>query len=212
MKSTEELVASALERFRKRCTGELVGPMVLCDQPYDSDWEKEFQWQLQKNLPDWFTLRNQVPFGPYRADFAYTDSRDGRIWIVEFDGKTFHNEARDEKRDANIMRYHPEVQAIVRVDASTGHYEYIDTRGILSRLLPECFDMRLSPNNRWSFDGAGTFNAMVFDCDNHDWKDWSNEEGELSEDAPMRNLKISIVSRHGYDPYDAISMREDYEG
>lgn len=210
MKSARELVEEAMERFRKRCTGELVAGQVLCDQPYDSDWEREFQWQLQKNLPDWFTLRNQVPFGPYRADFVFTDIRDKRMWIVEFDGKTFHNADRDEKRDANIMRYHPEVQAIVRVDASTGHYEYIETRGILSKLIPECFDMKLSNFHQWRHDD-GVFSARIFDFENHQMDSWTNEDGDLREGAPMRDLKISIVSRHGYYPFEITDMKGDDE-
>lgn len=211
MKSAQELVEDAMERFRKRCTGELVLGQVLCDQPYDSHWEEEFQWQLQKNLPDWFTLRNQVPLGPYRADFVFTDIRDNRMWVVEFDGKTFHDEERDEKRDRNIMKYHSEVQAIVRVDASTGHYEYIETRGILSKLIPECFDMKLSNFQQWSHDD-GVFTARIFDFENHHMDSWTNEDGNLRRDAPMRDLKISIISREWYNPGAVIYMKGDDEG
>lgn len=208
MKSTKELIEQALERFEKLCTGELVGPKVICDQSYDSHWEQDFQWQLQKNLPDWFTLRNQVPFGPYRADFVFTDIRDNRQWIVEFDGKAYHDLERDGKRDSNIMRFHPEVQAIVRVDASTGHYEYIDARGVLSRIIPECFNMRLGFHHDWSHQD-GVFTARAFDCDNHDWDDWTID-GELREDAPHRELRISIISRGSYETYGFNPREEDH--
>ena len=209
MIAAKELVERAMERFRKRCTGELIGPQVACDQPYDSPWEQDFQWQLQKNLPDWFKLTNQEPFGPYRADFCFTDVRDNRQWIVEFDGREFHNEVRDEARDANILKFHANVQAIVRVDANTGHHEYIETRGILSRLLPECFDMRLSIFHPWRYETRGVFTSQVFD-DRHDYDSWSTD-GELDSDAPMRHLRISIRSRSEIRPFDVIEPEDDEE-
>lgn len=210
MTETQQAIIRSMERYEKRVRGEIVPPRVECDQPYDSPWEQDFQWQLQKNLPDWFTLRNQVPFGSYRADFVFTDIRDNRMWIVEFDGKAFHEAERDLKRDTNIMKYHRDVQAIVRVDASTGHYEFIETRGILSKLIPECFDRKLSNFHQWIYDD-GTFTARIFDFENHDMDSWTNDEGNLRRDAPMRDLKISIISRERYNPGAVIYMKGDDE-
>jgi hypothetical protein len=160
--------------------------------PYDSPWEKDFEWVLAKHIPDFITLRNQVPIGSFRADYAFECSRTGRIWVVEFDGKTFHDKERDNTRDEIIFRLNPRIESIVRVDANTGHLEPLETQSVLSVLLPECFNIHYTPRHEWAEDD-GVFTARIFD-QRHDEDGWITEDGHKP-GSPMINLRIQIKRR-----------------
>jgi hypothetical protein len=181
-----------VQRFAKLLSGEIVPGRNECVMPYDSPWEKDFEWVLAKHIPDFMTLRNQVPFGVFRVDYAFECSQTGRIWVVEFDGKAFHDDKRDERRDEIIFRENPSVEAIVRVDANTGHLEPLETQSMLSSLLPECFSMHYAPRHEWT-ERDGVFGTRIFD-QRHDEESWWGEEGVMP-GAPMINLKIQIKHR-----------------
>jgi hypothetical protein len=179
-------------RFEKLLSGEIVPGRNECFMPYDSPWEQDFQWVLAKHIPDFVTLRNQVPFGRYRVDYAFECSRTGRIWVVEFDGKTFHDKDRDNLRDEAIFTENPRIESIVRVDANTGHLEPLETQSMLSMLLPECFSRHYTPRHEWT-EIDGIFRTRIFD-QRHDEDGWITEEGHKP-GSPMIHMKIQIKRR-----------------
>lgn len=187
-KSANQCAALFFERFVKLLAGEIIPGRNECREPYDSQWEQEFEWVLAKHIPDFFTLRNQVPFDSFRADFAFECSRSGRVWIIEFDGKAFHDEERDRVRDEIIFRKHPNVQAIVRVDAKTGHFEDLETQAVLSQMLPECFARQYKPRFKWVRD-KDTFISLLYENihDEDSFRDF--------EEAPVSLLKIQMKRR-----------------
>jgi hypothetical protein len=181
-----------IDRFTKLLSGEIIPGRNECSMPYDSEWERDFEWVLSKHLADFITLRNQVSFGAFRADYAFECSKTERIWIVEFDGKSFHDTEKDEIRDQIIFRKNPKVQSIARVDASTGHFEHMETRAMLAQLMPECFEVVYSPQYDWHRSGD-VYTAKVFD-QRYDEGNWL-VDGELSENAPHLTLKIQFKNR-----------------
>lgn len=190
--NAQELVQRFGERFHKVLSGEIIPGRNECCQPYDSEWEKDFEWVLAKHIPDFVTLRNQVPFGPFRADFAFECFKTGRVWVIEFDGKTFHDAERDQSRDELIFRRNPQVQAILRIDALTGRLEPDETRAVLSQILPECFRVHYPLRYEWHRYGD-LWEATVFDL-RHDQDGWWGECGLLP-NAPMVTLKIQCKRR-----------------
>jgi hypothetical protein len=187
--TTKELANSFLDRFIKLLSGDIIPGRNECFEPYDSEWERDFEWVLSKHLPDFVTLKNQVRFGPFRADYAFECSKTGRVWVVEFDGKTFHDAKRDASRDDLIFNHNPQVERIVRIDALTGRLEPLETQAMLSQLLPECFSVNYDLRYEWNCVG-GTYISRVFDS-RHDQDEWLGEDGILP-NAPMISLKIQI--------------------
>lgn len=74
--------------------------------PYGSPLEDSFAYHLEKYVGDNVQIDSQVPSeticGLFIMDFVAHSPRIGRIGI-ECDGKEFHNESRDEWRDAMIL-------------------------------------------------------------------------------------------------------------
>jgi len=58
----------------------------------------------------------QVPLGPYLADFTLA-APDGRVLVVEADGRDYHDAARDAVRDAALVAHHG-VAAVLRFSGS----------------------------------------------------------------------------------------------
>lgn len=174
----------------------------LCTPPYDSEWERDFQWCLEKHIPDWFTLRNQVQLGRYRVDYVFTDTRDGRMWVIEYDGRQFHNRRQDRERDAVIFRQFPLVQAIARVDASTGRHWKDETRCALAKHLPECFNWGCDwiaeqwqrERDRFEDWGISYLLTQVRFDEREDIDCWM-DEGQLMKGAPLVPLEILIQKR-----------------
>lgn len=75
------------------------------EPPYDSPIEDSFAYQLDKYLPPSAVLDRQLEVttqcATYRLDFICSSG--GRIVGFECDGEGYHDEARDEWRDALIM-------------------------------------------------------------------------------------------------------------
>lgn len=174
-------------------TGEITPPHVECNEGYDSSWEEDFEWVLSKYLPDNFTLKNQMPLCEcYRGDFAIVCNATGRVWVIEFDGKKYHDRRRDSSRDERILRMHDEVVSITRVDATTGHCYIDETREKLSELLPECFH-RVPPcphPPKWEIY-EDEFTAAVFD-ERYDGDQWyDGEKEEWMPGTPWVQLRIT---------------------
>lgn len=180
------------ERYKKLLSGEIIPGSNNCSEPFDSHWEKDFEWVLAKQIPDFINLRNQVWFGRFRVDFAFQCSQSGKVWIVEFDGKAYHDAAKDRERDRVIFHENPQVQAIVRVDAKTGYLEPDETRAMLAQLLPECFATPCTPMHKWTESG-GVYTARIFDSREDEdcwWDDGAHLPG-----APMIDMKIVKKTR-----------------
>ena len=202
-----KLIQDFLERFKSISNGEIKPPVDDCSDKFDSPWEEDFKWVLLKNLPDNFTLNNQKSFcGRYRVDYTITCNASGRVWVFEFDGRQYHEYYRDLQRDNEILAKHPEIQSITRVDAVTFKSEYDKTRGMLSKLTPECFKVDLSAIS----GGSYIFNGEVYLYED-EWISqddilssvvpndsagycldsmWDNDCMGYSPDTPMRKLQI----------------------
>ena len=169
----------------------------LCVNPYDSEWEKDFEWVLFKNLARGMTLKNQVPLaGRFRADFVIEDNHTGEKYVFEFDGKAYHDAGRDEWRDSLIFEKEPSVVSILRVDAKTGHSYHESTRAFIAKTIPKCFDYYPSDPHQLNWEKRGCiYTASVFDerADGDVW--WDSEMGRYRDGAPIAHLKITYKTR-----------------
>ena len=196
MKTISNIVDDCLETAFSEFTGEISPAMVDCSNGYDSEWEREFQWTLEKHLPPGFILRNQISLcNRYRADFGFIEESTGKTWIVEFDGKSFHDEWNDKRRDLHIFKEHPEVMAIVRVDASTGINYPHETTAILCRLIPKCFAVSDRIKGKEWVNRGDCYTLDVF-SETENLEDWIDYHGNLLEGAPISTLSVSIRKQH----------------
>jgi len=83
-----------------------------------------------------------VKIGRFRVDVMTTDSI---AW--EIDGKDYHNEANDKRRDLEILRG-MEVKAIVRIPAAIGFYFQDAATHVADSFLAGAFGNLRSPNHR----------------------------------------------------------------
>jgi len=79
--------------------------MNVYEPPFESPIEDIFAWNIVKYLSDSTELRKQVDFqticGKFRVDFVAQNGR--RKVGLECDGEDYHNEGRDEWRDAILV-------------------------------------------------------------------------------------------------------------
>jgi hypothetical protein len=112
--------------------------------PYDSPLEDWFAYNLDKYLSDETKFATQVEVktfcGEYRLDFVATPFA-GRSVAIECDGKEFHDESRDEWRDAMILGA-TDFAAIYRFQGAALHYHIHDCLYLLSRWEPGIFNER----------------------------------------------------------------------
>jgi hypothetical protein len=112
--------------------------------PYDSPLEDLFAYNLDKYLAEKAKLSTQVEVktfcGDYRSDFVATP-HGGRPVAIECDGKEFHDESRDEWRDAMILGA-TGLAAIYRFPGGALHYHMEDCLYLLSRWEPGLFNER----------------------------------------------------------------------
>jgi len=106
--------------------------------PYDSPLEDTFAYHLAKYAGDDIQIDSQVPANTicrlFLMDFVAHSPRIGRIGI-ECDGKEFHNDSRDEWRDAMILGTNT-VDVIYRVRGSDITHHINDVLYCLAQLEP----------------------------------------------------------------------------
>jgi hypothetical protein len=116
-------------------------PIVPCDSPI----EDIFLWEFKKVAADDIEVRRQqyctTAAGAFKLDFVLSRVR-GQIKIgIECDGRDFHSEARDSKRDAAIIAARA-VDKIYRLRGRDIHFHIHDALHLLSQREPWLFSER----------------------------------------------------------------------
>lgn len=123
-------------------------PIPIYDPPYDSPIEDAFAWQATKYLSPKVTLSTQVEVpticGLFRLDFV-AEGANGRRTGFECDGKEFHNERRDEWRDAMILGC-SDIHEIYRIPGKEITYRIEDVFYAISVWSPWLSDDRQKHN------------------------------------------------------------------
>jgi hypothetical protein len=118
------------------------------DPPYDSPIEDAFAKSATKFLNREVILYTQVEIpticGLFRLDFVAIDS-DGKKTGFECDGKEFHDESRDEWRDAMILGS-SDIDEIYRISGKEITYRIDDVFYSISIWSPWLFDDRQKYN------------------------------------------------------------------
>lgn len=116
----------------------------MYDPPYESPLEDAFAWGLSKVLHPGTILEKQVEVkticGDFRLDFVATAVA-GRRVAYECDGAEFHEQQRDEWRDAMILGANA-VDSIIRLRGSDLTYHLDDVLWLLSKWDPDVFSDR----------------------------------------------------------------------
>jgi hypothetical protein len=119
----------------------LVGPFF--DPPFDSPIEELFALNAVKYLAEDASFEKQVEvptdYGTYRLDFFV--ERAGQRLAIECDGREFHNEDRDQWRDALIMGT-GRVDVIYRLRGCDLVYHVEDLLYLMSQADPHFFSER----------------------------------------------------------------------
>ena len=119
------------------------------EPPYDSPIEDAFAYQLAKYLATGAAVERQVEVttqcGTYRIDFVCTS--EGRAVGFECDGHDYHDEARDEWRDALIMGT-GRVNAIYRITGRNIFHQVDRALYLVSRCEGTLFSERGRTNLR----------------------------------------------------------------
>jgi len=112
-----------------------------CDSPI----EDIFLWEFRKLANNNIALRPQydvdVGFTVYHLDFILTSEIDNISIGIECDGREFHSEARDAKRDLAIIDTGV-VDKIYRLRGVDLFYSIHDTLQLLSKVEPKIFSDR----------------------------------------------------------------------
>lgn len=112
--------------------------------PYDSPIEEAFAWHILKYLDESAAFIPQYEVvticGRFRLDFVA--SVGGRRVGFECDGAEYHDEARDELRDALILFDAGAVDAIYRLRGTDLHWRMEDLLYLLMRYEPSIFSSR----------------------------------------------------------------------
>lgn len=113
------------------------------DPAYESPIEEAFAWHLVKHLGEAVAFEKQVEVsttcGGFRMDFVATAA--GRRIAFECDGAEYHNELRDECRDAVIL-WAGHVDAVYRLRGADLHYRMDDVLAALVVAESELFSAR----------------------------------------------------------------------
>lgn len=121
---------------------------IIYNPPYDSPIEDCFAKFATKFVNQTMSMTTQVDistrFGNYRLDFVIT-APNGKKTAIECDGKDFHNESRDEWRDAMILGS-SDIHEIYRIKGKEISYRIEDVFYALSVWSPWLFDDRQKYN------------------------------------------------------------------
>jgi len=127
--------------FRKKMS-------ILYEPPYDSPIEDAFAKYAEKYFSLDVALKEQVEVkticGKFRLDFVVVGSN-GKLTGIECDGKDFHEESRDEWRDAMILGT-SNIDEIYRISGKEITYRIEDVFFALSKWSPWLFDDRQKYN------------------------------------------------------------------
>lgn len=128
--------------------GDLLGAALYWDgpaydPPYESPIEDAFAWHVVKHLDATVAFEKQVEVGTtcggFRIDFVAASA--GRRIAFECDGAEYHNELRDECRDAMILSA-GHVDAVYRLAGADLHYRMEDVLAVLVVAEPQLFSSR----------------------------------------------------------------------
>jgi hypothetical protein len=129
------------------CVGGITVSIFYCP-PYDSPIEDSFAKYAEKYFNQEVSMDTQVEIiticGNYRLDFVVTGTN-GKKTAIECDGKEFHNESRDEWRDAMILGS-SDIDEIYRIKGKEITYRIEDVFYALSVWSPWLFDDRQKYN------------------------------------------------------------------
>lgn len=118
--------------------------MATYHPPYESPIEDDFALNFVKYIKDNIVLNKQVEIdticGKFRVDFSI-ESPTQQIIAFECDGKEFHEESRDEWRDAMILGS-SDINEIYRLRGSDLTYHMNDILYIISKYIPHIFSER----------------------------------------------------------------------
>jgi hypothetical protein len=121
---------------------------AIYSPPYDSPIEDSFALHYVKYASPSIELLSQSQVttlcGLFILDFVIQYQSGYRV-AIECDGKEYHDESRDEWRDAMILGEH-HVDAIYRIRGSDIHYYIEDVLYLLAELEPGAFSERAVSN------------------------------------------------------------------
>ncbi len=121
---------------------------LLYEPPYDSPIEEAFAQSAIRYLSPEVKLKKQVEVpticGQFRLDFVAIDSNGNKTGF-ECDGKEFHEESRDEWRDAMILGS-SDIDEIYRISGKEITYRIEDVFYAISIWSPGLFDDRQKYN------------------------------------------------------------------
>lgn len=119
----------------------LTGPFY--DPPYESPLEDLYAWNAIKYLDSSVDFQKQIEVdticGTFRIDFIA--DHDSKKVAFECDGKKFHDQSRDEWRDAMILGSNA-VDVIYRLRGRDLTYNMEDCLFLISKYDPEIFSQR----------------------------------------------------------------------
>jgi very-short-patch-repair endonuclease len=184
------------------------------EPPYESPIEDILAWNIIKYLSDSTVLTKQVEFqticGNFRVDFVAQNGR--RRVGLECDGKDYHNEGRDEWRDAILVGSRL-LDAIYHFPGK-GIYYHIE--GCLAALLvwePQLFSERGRINlgllARPVVEQEGYQQESIMFIaypENAEERDWEEEEGNRRKGIPQ-GFNVRRTSNNAH----SIFWREIYE-
>jgi len=114
------------------------------DPPYDSPLEDDFAWSLSKYIDRDVALFKQFDTpticGDFRIDFVAVAATGYKV-AYECDGADFHEDSRDEWRDAMILGA-GHVDSIVRLRGQDIHHRTNDALLVASRWDPQIYSDR----------------------------------------------------------------------
>lgn len=149
--------------------------------PYDSPIEDAFAYAVTKYLGGDVLLETQVAVaticGRFVMDFVVSSPTAGRIGI-ECDGRDYHDEHRDEWRDASILGG-KHVDSMYRLRGSDITYHLDDVLYILCQLEPGLFSARGLMNLRVLASDEAKVKSFERSNDWHHIRYVSDEDGSL---------------------------------
>lgn len=154
--------------------------------PYDSPLEDDFAYHLTKYLEPTIRLVPQFEVkticGVFRIDFV----AEGPMGLIGFecDGKQFHDDSRDEWRDAMILGSNG-VEAIYRLRGTDLYYHIDDILYIVSRWNPELFSQR----------GLLNLQALVSDAVRTESEEYSKSIAFIRYQEDETQVPIDVIIR-----------------
>jgi hypothetical protein len=147
---------------------------MFSDRRYESELERIFDWNFEKYVEKGVTIQPQhecaTMLGTFRLDFLIK----GKLKVgVELDGEEFHDEFRDECRDAIILGEN-HVDVIYRFKGKDIYHNTADMLHLMAKCDP------------WIFSDGGRANLKTLRCRRFE------QMGEIDPEYDLHFLTVSF--------------------